>query len=40
MMEQLGQGKITHDQATGHLRKHFRQILLEQPTEKVAPQAE
>jgi|GEM_PF-3371407 len=40
MMEQLGQGKITHDQAIGHLRKHSRQIVPEQPTEKVAPQAE
>ena len=26
MMEQLGQGKITRDQAAAHLRKHSRQL--------------
>lgn len=29
MMEQLGQGKITRDQAADHLRKHSRQIVRE-----------
>ncbi|WP_272002747.1 type II toxin-antitoxin system death-on-curing family toxin [Roseovarius sp. ZX-A-9] len=34
MMEQLGQGKITRDQAAAYLREHSRQIEQERQTEQ------
>lgn len=35
MMEQLGQGKITRDQAAAHLREHSRQIEQERSTSEL-----